>query len=201
MGIGNYSKKSKEVELPRTTAPTQAAPTPAKTLANALEQNVERDIAETREVVEQVKTYEELLKDAGITLAEADEIRDSILLKDSYTETVQLTKNVSVTFRTRTYQDHIRYSRALERENPRFVMEEQEIKTQYYLAASIEAFRGTTFTFPAPANFEECEKAFEERLLFIKGLPTATVSLLITHLNRFDGKVSLALSKGAVEDF
>lgn len=201
MGIGDYKKKTSEVSLPRTTAPTQAQKTPAGVVAEAIEQGLERELAETKEVIEQAKTYEEILKDAKITLAEADAIRDSILLNDSYTETIPLTKNVSVTFRTRVYQDHIRFSRALERYNPQFMLEEQDLKAQYYLAASIEAFRGQTFKFPSPTDYDACEKAFEERLLFIKGLPAATITLLIQHLNRFDEKVSLSLSKGAVEDF
>lgn len=200
MGIGNFKGK-KEVSLPRTTAPVAAAATPAKVVAEALEQTLVRDLEETNEVIEQAKTYEEMLKDAKITLVEADTIRDSILLNDAYTETISLTKNVSVTLRTRTYQDHLRFSRALERYNPQFALEEQELKLQYYLAASLEAFRGEVFTFPPVKDHGACEAAFEARLLFVKGLPAHTIELLVTHLNRFDEKVRLSLAKGAVEDF
>lgn len=199
MGIGNYGKNKSDGP---TMAPQAKGPvSPTKSVVEALESNLTQDLAETASTIERAKTYEEILTEAKITSTEADTIRDSILLTDTYSETVQLSDKVSATFRTRTYADHVRYNRALERHQPQYISEERDLMLRYYLAASLECFRGQTFTFPSTKDHEAAEAAFETRHQFVMGLSAAVVGLLADKLNKFDEKVRIVLSKGAVEDF
>ena len=195
MSIGNF--KSKGPAAPASKGPVS----PTKNVANALESTLSKDLEETEDTIARVKSYEEILKDAKISAEEADTIRDAVLLTDVYSEVIQLSDRVSCTFRTRSYSDHVRYNRALERHQPQYISEERDLMLRYYLAASLECFRGTAFKFPSTKDHDAAEEAFEERHQFVMGLSEAVVSLLAQKLDKFDNKVRIVLSKGAVEDF
>lgn len=201
MPIGNY-KKPIETPNAATQRASAAPPTPAKTIVDAVEKGLEKDAADTFEVTEKVITYEDLLKEEGMELEDARKIQDAILIEDLYRETFEITKTVSVTFRTRFYQDIVRYHQTLERYQPKYVSERDEITMRYFLAASLEAFRGQAFSFPHPIKEQEAaDAAFQERHDFVLSLPEPTVQRLSGILHTFDKKVRLALSEGAVEFF
>lgn len=192
MSIGNFKSKG----------PTAKSPTPSKTVVDAVEKTLEKDIADTSEVLEKALSYEDILKEEGITLEEARKIKDAILIEDVYRETTDLTPNVSVTFRTRVYQDIVRFHQELERYQPKFVTERNEISMRYFLAASLEAFKGRAFEHPHPTkDATKARIAFDERHEYILNLPEPVVQRLCSILHKFDRKVALIFSDGAVESF
>ena len=206
MAIGNYKKKAIPLEgsASPTTAPSASAPpSPAKTVATAVETTIERDIAETGAIADKARSYEELLAEEGLTADEVFQIQSSILQEDLYRETMPLIPGVSATFRTRTYDDLIRFQQAVRTTAPYTQDELDELKLRFFLASSLESFRGETFEFPDPrkSTKEQMEVAFETRQTYIKHLPAHTVHKLCELLNKFDRKVQIALSEGAVEGF
>lgn len=194
MKIGSYKSDSGASQ-------PAAPPTPAKAVVTALEDSLQRDVDAAEGVAKRTLTYEELLEREGITKEEAYVIRDALLVDLYFSQTVFLTENTSVKFRTRSYHDFIRYHQAVERANPFTVAERDEITMRYFLAASLEAYGGTQFEFPDSADSAAVEKAFEVRLKFISKLPEAVVEVLGRHLHKFDRKIRIVLSEGAVEDF
>lgn len=203
MAVGNYKKKPEksEVALPNAPAPS-SPPTPSKDLRDHIERGLEKDVTDAAPVAERALTFEEILKEEGMTLEEARRIQDELLVNDTYQETFNLTERVTVTFSTRYYQDIVRYHQQLERYQPKYVTERDEITLRYFLAASLVAFRGQSFNRPHPVREPaEAQQAFDERHDFICGLPEPTVNRLNELLFKFDRKVRIALSDGAVEFF
>lgn len=194
MKIGSYKSDSGASQ-------PAAPPTPSKAVVTALEESLQRDVNAADEVTKRAVTYEELLKKEGISMEEAYMIRDALLVDLYYAQTVFLTEKTSVKFRTRSYQDFIRYHQAVERANPYTIAERDEIAMRYFLAASLEAYGGTQFEFPDPSDGPACEKAFDVRHKYIAKLPEAVVEVLGRHLHKFDRKIRIVLSEGAVEDF
>lgn len=200
MGIGKYGKDKSDG--PTMAPQAKAPPTPGKTVVDAVEKTIEKDLLETSAVVDKALSYEDLLKEEGITLDEANKIKDAILIQGYYSETTQITSTVSVTFRTRTYDDIRRFHQELEAYQPKFVTERNEIAMRYFLAASLEAFKGDTFTFPHPTREPELAKAaFDKRHEYILGLPEVLIEKLCAILQKFDYKTRIVWSEGAVESF
>lgn len=200
--IGSYRKPATTGE-----ARTDASPepqvvdnrpkveSPSRSLTEGLQEDLKSSIDRTKDAAEKAKTYAEILSERDIPLAKAHAIVDAMLEKGFYDETLEITKSTSVTFRTRTHSDYIRYLRAVEVYNPKFVEEQQEIQIRYFLAASLVAFKGQTFTHP------EADKLFDSKLEWLEKQPERLVSLLAVKLNKFDQKIQLVMSEGIVENF
>lgn len=200
MGIGNYGKNKSDG--PTMAPQAKTPPTPAKTVVDAVEKTIEKDLAETGAVVDRALTYEEILKEEGITLDEANKIKHAVLIDGYYSETTQLTPSVSVTFRTRVYADIMRFHQEIEAYQPKFFSERNEIAMRYFLAASLEAFKGETFTFPSPTRApEDAKAAFDKRHQFVLELPEVVIERLCEILQKFDKKTRIIWSEGAVESF
>jgi hypothetical protein len=194
MKIGSYKSDSGASQ-------PAAPPTPAKAVVSALESTIEKDVKEAEGVTDKALTYEELLKRESIDLDEAYRVRDALLIDGYYGETIFLTPNTSVRFRTRAYLDFTRFHQAVERAQPRYLPERDELAMRFFLAASLEAYGGKTFEFPPTSDVTACENAFDVRHRFILSLPEAVVEVLGRHLHKFDRKIRVILSDGAVEDF
>lgn len=167
-----------------------------------------KEVAETQQARREneernrVPSYEEGLKEAGISLKEARVIIDSILFQQFYSETIQLSKQFEVVFRTRLYEDNIRAMKYLEVENPSYPQSINDLLARYNLAASLLQYGETSFEFPSKdTTKEQEEKLFDIRLQFVKRLPIPVIMRLLAELNKFDYKVSAALADGAPEDF
>jgi hypothetical protein len=200
MGIGNYGKGKNDG--PTMAPQAKAPPTPAKTVVDAVEKTIEKDLVETGEVVDRALTYEEILKEEGITLEEANKIKHAVIINGFYSETTELMPGVTVTFRTRTYDDLRRFHQEIEAYQPKFLTERDEIAMRYFLAASLESFKGTTFTFPSPIREpEKAKAAFDQRHEFILELSEVLVQKLCEILHKFDKKTRIVWSEGAVESF
>lgn len=224
MKVGNYGKQSSTETPDNTTArgsmvdkrAVEAAaaedapevsvkekpPTPASSILDALERGIQRDVDQLSGVVAPIKPYKERLADEGITLEQARHVLDQLLMHgDHYAEDVKIGPSTFVRFRTRQYLDTLRTYQAIEREAPRYANTTDNIQVRYMLAASLEAYGDRTFNFPDTTNRTELDTAFEERLLFIYKLSDFAVQVLAREFAKFDRKVSLILSDGAVEAF
>lgn len=204
MAIGNYKSKEplKVQNAPSSAAAPAKRSTPASTVADAVQEGMRADVRETGEVADKALSYEDVLKAVDLTREQAYVILDAVLLEDVYTEVIALTPKVSVTFRTRVYQDTVRYHQNLERYQPRYETQRDETRLRYNLAASLAAFRGESFRHPDPKTDPEgAEREFLVRHDFVRGLPELTVDRLCNELYKFDKRVYAALNEGAVEFF
>jgi len=200
--IGSYRKPATTGE-----ARTDASPepqivdnrpkveSPSRSLTEGVQEDLKSSIDRTKDAAEKAKTYAEILSERDIPLAKAHAIVDGMLEKGYYEETVGFTLNTTVTFRTRAHADYVRYLRALETYNPKFVEEQQEIQIRYYLAASLVAFKGVTFPEKDP------EKLFDSKLDWIQAQPERVINLLATKLSKFDQQIQVVMSEGIVENF
>lgn len=213
MGIGNFQPPaaappaSNLLDTPAQTSSTATEDpvipsgprTPNKDLVGAVEARLQDDIDEGQGSVKKALTYEDRLKEMNISMEEAHGIRDALLIDGFYSEGYALSPRVTVRFRSRSYQDYIRYHQEVERRRPQYTSERDEIMVRYFLAASLEALGGNSFTFPVEAA--AADAAFTARMERILSMPAALVELLNRKLYEFDEKLRVVLSEGAVEDF
>lgn len=180
-------------------------PTPTAALVNALEQGMQRDVNELGDAVAPIKPYKERLKDAGISMDYARHVLDIVLQHGThYAEDVKIGPSLRVRFRTREVHDSMRVFRALEDEAPRFTDTSNDIKLRYLLAASLEAYGNKTFIIPTlekPEDMPKLDEAFRERLFFVSRLNELVFPVLMREFAKFDDKIRLILSEGAVEAF
>jgi hypothetical protein len=192
--VGSYSNP--DAEGPVTT-------TAAKALVDGIESDLGQQVEEDTLTVEKAKSYEEILKEADISVEEAQVIVDDILMKGYYEETYKVTNRISVTLRTRSHADFIRYHLALEANNPKFMDEMQEIALRFFLAGSLVRLGDTVFNHPDrdKATDDQLHDAFDKRLRWIEKQPERVIALLADKLNKFDKKVAVVMSEGVVENF
>lgn len=180
-------------------------PTPTAALIGALEEGMQRDVNELDNAVAPIKPYKERLAEAGISLDYARHVLDTVLQHGScYAEDVKIGPSLRVRFRTREVHDSMRIYKALEDEAPRFVETSDDLKVRYMLASSLEAYGTRTFTHPALAKPEDMmavDEAFRERLFFVSRVNDLVLPHLFNAFRKFDNKIRLILSDGAVEAF
>jgi len=194
--IGSYRREASEEVKKTTSTATQTS--------SALSEGIKEDLKDTLEQnkagAEKAKTYEEILAENNISRERAHLVVDALLEKGYYEETYQIklpaSSSVTVTLRTRTQADYIRFLQALEANAPRYVEEQRELQARYYLAASLVSFRGQTF----PADTAE-KPAFEAKMDWLEKQPERIIALLTNRLAVFDREINLIMNEGAVENF
>lgn len=176
---------------------------PAKVMSEGIQGDIRKSVDENEKPAEKAMDYEEMLSDNDITVAKARHIVDSILSQGYYQESYRITSKASVTLRTRQQNDYVRYLQALENRNPKFMDEQNDIMTRYFLAASLVAFKGEEFEniVPTATNKLEVDKAFFKRLEWVNNAPERLVVLLATKVNQFDRMIQLVMTEGVVENF
>lgn len=177
--------------------------TPTLAMSTGIQEELKQGAKRSESKETKAKTYKEILSDRDVSLDKARSIVDDMLTKGYYEEIIPITKNVTVTLRTRAHGDYIRYLRALEFIAPKFMDEQNEIQQRYFLAASIVAFKGDTFEHPeiSKNNSKEVEDAFDVRLKWVEKLPERVVFLLLNKLSSFDQMIADVMSEGVVENF
>jgi len=202
--IGSYEAPNKDDTIEEAKIvdrrPTPEA-TPARSMAEGISEDLEQENTKTGDIVENIKNYKEILKEAKIDLNEAMGIVDDILSNGYYEETLIITKSVSVTFRTRTQSDFLRYYRALEMYSTRYQDELQEIARRYCLAGSLVRFGKQEFKHTDKPRSDEAAKLFDVRLEWIEDQSDRIINLLELKLHQFDSKVMTVMSEGVVENF
>lgn len=172
--------------------------TPSTSLTEGIQNELKDGIERTKQGAEKSKSYEEILAERDVPLSKAHSIVDSMLERGYYEEVLPVTRTSTVTFRTRAHADYIRYVRALESYNPKYVEEQQEIQVRYFLAASLVAFKGHAFKMDAKADIEE---QFDKKLEWIAKQSETLIRLLATKLSKFDQQIQIVMSEGVVENF
>lgn len=194
--IGSYRREASE-EVKKT-AP--AAPQPSSALSEGIQEDLKDTLDKNKAGAEKAKTYEEILAENNITREKAHLVVDALLEKGYYEETYQIklptSSTVTVTLRTRTQADYIRFLHALEANAPRYVEEQRELQARYYLVASLISFRGQTF----PGDTTE-KTAFESKMDWLEKQPERIVALLTNRLAAFDREINIIMNEGAVENF
>ena len=155
----------------------------------AAEAQLEEAIRQVKEAPE--KTYQERLKEHGISIEEARKIVDTIITKGVYARSYQITSTTSVTFRSRGLHDQERTQNVLEEQEPQFMGTVNMIMAKYNLAASLVELAGQKFE----------EEDFNKALKFVERLPHVLFNVLIAKLSLFDELVLTVMDEGAIENF
>lgn len=171
----------------------------------ALESAEKRLDAEATVVEAELKplvSYEEQLKEVGVTKEQAAAIVNSIMTKGFWSEEVKLTSTIRVRFRTRSKRDTMRAQNYVEAQRPSYDAHYADLMTHHLLAASLEQVGKDQFEHPGrKASGEEVEKLFTDRFVYVETLADPMYRLLARKLGVFDQKVAAVLQEGTVENF
>lgn len=149
-----------------------------------------------------ITDYKAYLKELEIDEGEAARIVDELLSKGYYQESFEISKKLSVMFRTREQRDTVRLQMAVQVQRPLYTDAMDELMTRYNMAASLAAYGRETFKFPAEKSTDDdASKGFDERLAFVERLSTPIFSRLSVALARFDRKISAVMREGVAENF
>lgn len=147
-------------------------------------------------------SYEEKLKDAGVTKEQAASIVNSIMTKGFWSEEVKVTATIRVRFRTRSKKDTTRAQNYVEGQRPQYAGHYAELMNHALLAASLEQLGAEKFEHPGrTASTDDVEKAYSNRFAYIETLADPMYRLLAGKLVAFDQKVAVVLEEGTVENF
>lgn len=156
----------------------------------------DRQLDELERSVEQLEkssemTYEQKIKNHGLTMDGALDIVNAILDNGYYEKEYKVTPRWTVLFRTRNTTDQDRVLRRIEEANPQFPATVTQILAKYNLAASMMRFKNVDFG----------KKDFEDRMKFVLNLPEVVLRVLTGKLARFDQLMLDVLDEGAIQNF
>lgn len=203
--IGQFSGPSQN--SPRTSVPRKETPPPTeedKAVAESLE--LTKEMADTPEPEEEApktpeqlaKEYDEGLSEVGLTLEQARQIMETILVDNFYQERVFI-QSLPVVFRTRTYHDTVRLHRFMTSESPVYQASIQDIIARHNLASSLVKYGDKEFEFPD--DEKKAEAAFDIRLKFVETRNALVVQRLMKLVYVFDQKMTKVFADGAPQDF
>jgi len=164
---------------------------PAPLDANVLEKKLQEALDASQEAPE--KSYDEKLKELGVTRDEANAVIDEIMTKNVYERAYPLTKNSRVVFRTRELSDQESTQDIIERSAPQFVGTMGLIMSKNNLLASLAELNGT--------RFENNDVDRGKAKKFIERLPYAVFSVLINKLAQFDKLIATVTDESALQNF
>lgn len=186
--IGNF-------KAPQTT-PETTAPEAPSTVEASIEALTALEEKLSEPALTPAEAYRKRLQDAEISMDYASKVFDDLLSK-GYHELQVTVKNRVAIMRTRTYEDHIRAVSAIEIAGPRFSATQEELQARYNLAASLVSWNGVTYK----TATGDTEKEFSATMAALKKMPAPVYSMLLAELAKFDSKMFLIFSEGAVENF
>lgn len=195
--IGDFSKPLVEMK-----PAAQPGESPSKARLETAENSLEAEAQSAEAALKPIKSYEERLKEAGVTKEQAADIIDAVIMKGYWSEPVKVTSRISVTLRTRSARDVRRIQDYLEVQRPVYDNHYSEILGRMMLAASLEKLGKDSFSFPGKdAKDNEYETAFQQRATYIENLADPVLRLLLLKLWAFDEKIRTVLAEGTVENF
>jgi len=185
---GSPAKASLAGEIPAVT-PTPEVPQAETEPLVKREAELEAQLKKAEKAPEM--TYEQKVKEHGLTLPEAMDIVNAMFDNNYYEREYKLTSRYSVLFRTRVTTDQDRILRQIEELNLQYPASIAQLLAKYNLAASIQKYKQLDFS----------DKAFDVRLKFVLSLPETILRLLAQKLAEFDQLVMDVLDDGAIENF
>jgi hypothetical protein len=146
--------------------------------------------------------YEEGVRNHGMSLAEARQIKESVLTQGFYEATHRI-GSMLLKLRTRQYKDTLRVRRAMEAEQLEFPININDLVLQYNAAASLAQYGDRVFVIPshATSSHADIEAAFKERYEFLGNLPQVVNASIQKKVLDFDNKLIMVFAEGAPEDF
>ena len=195
--IGDFSKPLVEMK-----PGAQPGESPSKARLESAESSLEAEAQNAEAALKPIKSYEDRLKEAGVTKDQAADIIDSVIMKGYWSESIKVTNRISVTLRTRSARDVRRIQNYLEVQRQVYDVHYNEILSRMTLAASLEALGKDLFSFPGKdAKDVDYENAFQQRATYIENLADPVLRLLFLKLWTFDEKIRAVLAEGTVENF
>jgi hypothetical protein len=198
--IGDFSRPVTPAPRPPDQAPARTAAVPADAAEAAL--GAEAGALEAE--LGPMRSYEEQLREIGVSREEAARIIDAIMNRGFWSEEVSVTRSIRARFRTRNSRDRSRAIEYIENARPAYEAHVQEMMNKQLLAASLESFAGDKFAHAdaRTAKAEDIEAAFEARFRFVNGvISDPALNLLMRHFHKFDLKIRTVMQEGAVENF
>jgi hypothetical protein len=192
--------RSPKLNEPRPIPPIAGETTPALPPSTGSETpmddiQLEKKLQEAMDAatVAPAKTYDEKLKDLGITREEANSIIDAIMTNNVYERAYPITKNSRVVFRTRELSDQESTQDIIERSAPQFMGTMGLIMSKNNLLSSLAELNGT--------RFEDNDVDRSKAKKFIERLPYAVFSILINKLVQFDTLIATVTDESALQNF
>lgn len=196
--IGDFSQPLRPPAPGTSTAPVATIKDGLDGVAQQLAAGMQQD----EQALQPLVAYENRLRAANVTVTQAHEIIDAVLLQGFYSEDVTLTPTIHARFRTRSARDTKRAQEMLETQRLTYDIHYAEIMARYLLAASLESLGTTRLPHSArTAKAEEVEQAYQTRLKFVEELADPALRLLLQKLSKFDQRVNTVLEEGAIENF
>lgn len=175
---------------------------PTKEALESAEKRLDSDAAKDEAALKPMKSYEERLKEVGVTREEAAEIIDAVLLKGYYSKEYNITKKIKVKFRTRSARDTERAQDMLEASPLTMATHYNDKLGRYLLAASLERFGDDKLDHATRgANKDDIEKSYATRLNYVEGLGDPALRVLFNKLRVFDTMIATVLEEGTIENF
>jgi hypothetical protein len=193
--IGDFSK-------PVVSRAPKVTETPSKQTFEATENRLEAEASQDEAALKPLQSYEDKLKEVGLTKSEAAKILDDVMMRGHYSEDVKVTPRFRARLRTRNARDTRRAQEMLETQRLTYDAHYAESLSRILLASSLEVFGDESLPHPerrAPAS--EVEDAFNNRMRFVESMPDPALRMMFKQLMNFDKKVAVALEEGAVENF
>lgn len=181
-----------------------ATKTPGTTKDNLeiAERKLEAEAEAVEAELRPMASYEERLKEVGVTRDQAAKIVNAIMTKGYWSDEIPITKTLKVVFRTRSKKDISRAQSYIEAQRPVYDAHYADLMTHHLLAASLEQFGTDKFEHPdRKATSETVEKLFTDRFVYVETLADPAYRLLANKLATFDRKVAAVLEEGAIENF
>lgn len=180
--------------------PTQTQPPePGQTQQsedNSLAEELERaQAALDRTTMTPQEQYKSRLKEADITLEEAREIIDCVMVQlRPWRESLELGMGVNVTFKTRMPADIERLRSILEKRSPKYQSTREFMSAKHNIAASLVRYGDHEFD-------HETEEGLKETIKWLRKIPVPVFTQLQQKLYEFDQKMNLVFSPGYTENF
>jgi hypothetical protein len=191
-------------DFSRPVAPPAPTPVPPKVPADPAEIALGAEASAVEAELKPMQSYEEQLREIGVSKDEAARIIDAILRKGFWSEEIPITKSIKARFRTRNSRDRARAIEYVEAAKPLYEAHVQEMMNKQLLAASLESFADDKFAHldPRTAKPEDIENAFDLRFRYVNGVVSdPALNLLLRHFSKFDFKIRVVMQEGAVENF
>lgn len=150
-----------------------------------------------------MRTYEDQLRDAGVSREEAARIVDAIMTQGAWAEDVRITRSVSARLRTRSSLDRTRAMSRVETARPTYDAHYYDLLNKLLLAASLESFGSMKFSHPPrDARPEDVEAAFDTRFKYLDAvIADPAYQLLLRAFLKFEDKIRVVTQEGVVENF
>lgn len=179
-----------------------APASPTKEALESAEKQLDADAAKDEAALKPMKSYEERLKEVGVTREEAAEIIDAVLLKGYFAKEYNITKRIKVKFRTRSARDTERAQDMLEASPLTMATHYNDKLARYLLAASLEYFGTEKLEHSKRGDSKDAiEASYAARLNYVENMSDPALRVLFDKLRVFDTMIATVLAEGTIENF